>query len=114
MCMWLVCRCDSLWRLTRRLGVIRKAECQVDRLGQLERTGRAEELTCRIMAQAGADVIFLDWEHTPMGTSMIIYSEQRVTILTCIGIREVVNLIKLLQTAGEGRTAVVVRYVGRL
>ena len=49
-----------------------------------------------------------------MGTSMIIYSEQRVTILTCIGIREVVNLIKLLQTAGEGRTAVVVRYVGRL
>jgi hypothetical protein len=28
-----------------------------------------------------------------------------------MGIREVVNLIKLIQTAGEGNCAVVVRYV---
>jgi 2-keto-3-deoxy-L-rhamnonate aldolase RhmA len=24
---------------------------------------------CRIMAQSGADAVFLDWEHTPMGMS---------------------------------------------
>ena len=42
---------------------------------------------------SGADCVFLDWEHTPMS------------------IREITNLIRTIQTAGEGNVAVVVRYV---
>ncbi|WWC87445.1 uncharacterized protein L201_002334 [Kwoniella dendrophila CBS 6074] len=45
----------------------------------------------RMIGQAGYDYVLLDWEHTPFGPETI------------------VELIKTIQYAGEGRTAVIVR-----
>lgn len=57
----------------------------------------------RTIAQVGYEYVVLDWEHTAMGES------PRHGPADPPGIREIGEIIKWINYAGEGKTAVVVR-----